>query len=303
MRRRRIGEPPQHVPGQPRDRIVEVAMPERTGIGDRSGRKYRATGLGLEEHHVGMDLLVDHAVGQSVRDTHFLVHQLIGVGVVLRSRYHQRVRRCAQHRIDAVDLQACRTALQDSEVAEDLLRHAIEDESRARIVRGIGAPVVRRMIEPLADEADAGQCLRRAVVASPQTAVFAGEAVIVLAHLGVPRARAVLAAAYLDRAGPHRMIRDAPVEAVAAEIHHASALTHPAVERVHHLQRLVFRMAAGHQHAIRPQQVEPFRMQVIVRDHIVGKTGALQPIDDEQIDAVVPEPPCGSDVGRRPQPR
>jgi hypothetical protein len=50
-------------------------MPQRTGIGDRSGGKYRTTGLGLEEHHVGMDSLVDHAVGQSVRDTHLLVHQ------------------------------------------------------------------------------------------------------------------------------------------------------------------------------------------------------------------------------------
>jgi len=60
-------------------------------------------------------------------------------------------------------------------------------------------------------------------------------------------------------------------------------------------------MTARHQHAIRPHQIQAFRVQVVVRDHVVGKTGPLQPIDDEQVDAIVPETPGGTDVGGRSQ--
>ena len=170
-------------------------------------------------------------------------------------------------------------------------------------MRGLRPPIVRRVVEPLADEPHARQRLRRSIVAPPQPAILAGETVIVLPNLGIPGARAILAAAYLDRAGPRRMISDAPIEPVATEIHQPPALTHPAIERIHHLQQLVFRMAAGHQHAIRPQQIQPLRVQVVIGDHIIRKPRPLQPIDDEQIDAVVPEPPGRTDVRGRPQPR
>src|SRR5713101_7297280 len=144
------------------------------------------------------------------------------------------------------------------------------------------------MVEALADEADTGQRIGRATLAPPQPAIFAGEAVIVLADLGVPGARAVLAAPDLDDAIARRMIGDAPIETVAAHIHQPLAAPDPTVERLEHGQGIVFRMAAGQQHAVGADEIEPLLVQIVVRDDVEGEARTVEPIDDEEIAAIIP---------------
>src|SRR5260221_12949774 len=110
-------------------------------------------------------------------------------------------------------------------------------------------------MEPLVENAAPRQRFGRGALAPPQPAVLAGEAVVVLADLGVPGAGAILAAPHLDDAIARRMIGDAPVEAVAAHIHQPSAAPDPAVERVEHCERIVFRMTAGQQDAVPAEEI------------------------------------------------
>src|SRR5262249_13653505 len=135
-------------------------------------------------------------------------------------------------------------------VAEDLVPDAGEDEGRARVVGVLGPPVVGRGVEALRDEAHAADRVRRPVVPPPQAAVLAGRRVVVLAGTLGPGAHAALGAAPLDQAGRRLRIGDAPVEAVAAEIHQAPAAVEIGLQRVEHLHGIVFRVAAGHHHAV-----------------------------------------------------
>ncbi len=219
--------------------------------------------------------------------------------MVLRARDDQRVRRRAESGIDGIDLDPGGAALQQAEIADDLALDAREDEGGTGIARGIGAAVIGRVIEALADEADPRQRIGRAALAPPQPAVLAGEAVVVLADLGVPGAGAILAAPHLDDAIARRMIGDAPVEAVAAHIHQPSAAPDPAVERVEHGERIVFRMTAGQQDAVRADEIEPFLVQIVVGDDVEGKAAAVEPVDDEEIAAIIPPPPGRANIGRR----
>src|SRR5262249_59174635 len=77
---------------------------------------------------------------------------------------------------------------------------------------------------PWADEPAPPGGRGRGPVAPPHPAVFAREAVVVLARIGRPGAHAALGAAHFDDALSGRMMRDAPIETVAAQIHQAAAL-------------------------------------------------------------------------------
>src|SRR5260221_4556357 len=138
-----------------------------------------------------MDLLVRQPVSHAMGDAHLLVDQFVGVGVVLRARDDQRVRRRAESGIDGIDLDPGGAALQQAEIADDLALDAREDEGGTGIARGIGAAGIGRGIEALADEADPRQRIWRAALAPPQPALLAGEAVVILADLGVPGAGAL----------------------------------------------------------------------------------------------------------------
>ena len=210
-------------------------------------------------------------VGRAVRDPDLLGDQLIGVGVVLRARHHQRVRRRAQRRVGAVDLEPGGAALEDAEIAEQLVLDALEHEGGARIAARGHAPVVGAMVEALADEADARQLLRRPAVAPPEPAVLAGEAVVVLARPGVPGARAVL-----GRGAP-RSRRAGSGDARSASRSRCRPDTSAgrpaavAVERVHHGRGMYSGWLPVTTHRVRPQQVEALGVQVLVGDDVVGE--------------------------------
>ena len=68
---------------------------------------------------------------------------------------------------DAIELDARSAAADEAEIADDLVRHALEDEAGAWIV-GVGRPpVVGGKVEALRDEADARHHIRRAADAPP----------------------------------------------------------------------------------------------------------------------------------------
>src|SRR5262245_53005695 len=101
------------------------------------------------------------------------------------------------------------------------------------------------MVEALADEADAGEALRRSAIAPPQPTIFASEAVVILAGLRRPGTHPTLGAPHLDDARAGRMVGDLPIEAVASEVHQPPATTQVSLERVEHLHRIIFWMRSG----------------------------------------------------------
>src|SRR6185312_13586084 len=133
---------------------------------------------------------------------------------------HHGVERAALPLIEPVELEARRAAAREAVVAEQVVRlHAVEDPGVVVVARRRRAAIGVAPEGALAGEADAAQRLWWPVAAPPQAAVGAVERVIVLAGLGGPGTDAALGAPDLDRARHLVGERDAPVEAVAAEIH------------------------------------------------------------------------------------
>ena len=80
---------------------------------------------------------------------------------------------------------------------------------------------------------------------APQAAILAGEAVPVLAGLGLPGADAVLGPPHLDHAGQALVEGDPPVPAVGRHIHQPPALIEIALHGVPHPQGMVLGVGAG----------------------------------------------------------
>src|SRR5215831_9423265 len=114
--------------------------------------------------------------------------------------------RRAEPGVDRVDLEPRGAALQKAEIADQLLVDAVKHPGDPRIGGGGQAAIVAAMVEALADEADAGEALRRSAVAPPQPAQFASEAVVILAGLCRPSAHPTLGPSHLDDARPGRMV-------------------------------------------------------------------------------------------------
>ena len=143
-------------------------------------------------------------------------------------------------------------------------------------------------VETLNRHANTDERLRRPAQAAPQAAIFAREAVIVLTGLGDPIADPVFGAAKLDDAGTGWMIGDAPVEAIAAEIHEAAALIQVAAQRIQHGGAVVFRMRPGDHHSVSAQQSEAFGMQVLIGDDVERLSHRLEPVDNMEIGVELP---------------
>ena len=141
--------------------------------------------------------------------------------------------------------------------------------------------------EDLAVETDADEALRGAAVAAPGAGGFAGELQGVFAGFAFPGAQAVHAAAHLEDVGAGRVEADAPVEAVAAEIHVPTAAALVGVEGVHHLAADVFRVRAGDDAGVGAEDLQAGAVDVLVGDDVVVETLLLQPVDQMRVVAVV----------------
>jgi hypothetical protein len=93
--------------------------------------------------------------------------------------------------------------------------------------------------------------LWRSPVATPEPAIGAVERVVILARLGRPSTDAALGTAHLDDIGNGGAGRDAPIEAVAAEIGEAAAGIDVVLKCVQCVRRVIFRVRPGHDRAIR----------------------------------------------------
>ena len=111
---------------------------------------------------------------------------------------------------------------------------------------------------------------------------------IVLAGLGNPIANSIFGAAKLDDAGQSRMVGDAPVEAIAAEIHQAAALIQIAPHRVQHGGAVIFWMRPGDHHSVLAQQTEALGMEVLVGDDVELLPDGFQPIDNVEVGVELP---------------
>ena len=110
--------------------------------------------------------------------------------------------------------------------------------------------------------------LRRAAIAPPQPAIGAIGLVIIFAGLGGPGANAALGAAQFERTGQIGGLGDAPIKAIAAQIHHPPAAARIGVKRIKRLRRVIFRVRSRHHHLVIGKQRCAFRVQIVIRDHI-----------------------------------
>ncbi len=228
------------------------------------------------------------AVGAGLGRDQLLRRQGIDIAVLDGARQHQRMGRGAQALVGDVELEA-RGPAEGAEIADPLVRrHALEDEGRARIAARRRLQVIGIGIEALRGEADADQALRGAAAAAPESARLAGEGEMHLGGIGLPGARAGLAAAHLDDAGQAVVEGGAPVEAVAAEIHQPPAPGEIGIEGIEHGARVIFGMAAGDDRAIGREQRQPLAVDVLVGDDVVALADGVQPIGDVEIGIEVP---------------
>ena len=160
----------------------------------------------------------------------------------------------------------------------------------ARGVEAVGhAQVRRRAVEALRGEPDAEQPLRRAALVAPQRAELAVRREVVLAGRRLVRPRAGLGAADLHHVRLLGVVRDDPVEAVAAQVHHAPAAGDVGLDRVELGQRHVLRVAAGQHHAVRREQLDALAIQVLVGDHVEADLLRVEPVDDAEVGRELPE--------------
>src|SRR5690348_4874904 len=97
---------------------------------------------------------------------------------------------------------------------------------------------------PLAREADTAQEIGRSIGAPPQPAISAVEGVVILAGLGRPAPDAAFAATHFEDARRRLRNGNAPIEAVATEIHQPAAGLGVALQGVERALRVVLRMRA-----------------------------------------------------------
>ena len=132
--------------------------------------------------------------------------------------------------------------------------------------------------------------LRRAAIAPPQPAIGAIGLVIILAWLGGPGANAALGPAQFKHTGQIGGLGDAPVKAIAAQIHHAPAAARISIERIKRLRRVIFWVRSRHHHLVIGEQCGAFFVQIVIRDHIERHAARFQPGQDMRIGGVVAQP-------------
>jgi hypothetical protein len=211
------------------------------------------------------------------------------------ARQQERIRRGAQGELHPVQLHAGSTAADEAEVADPLIRpDALEDERGPRIEAVLPAHVVGADVEALGGEADAAYDVRRAAEAPPQPTVLATERMVVLAGMRSPGPDAVLGAADLDDARQRRLIGDSPVPAVGADVDETAATVEPRLHGIPHRGRVIFGVGAGDDHAVGGERVEAFIVQILVGDHIEGKSFVLEPVGQVRVGIELPQPRAGA---------
>ena len=106
------------------------------------------------------------------------------------------------------------------------------------------------VVVALRAETDADEGLRRPPEPPPQPPIATIEGVVALSGQGFPKADAAFGAAQLEGPGAAAMRRDAPVEAVAAEVDEAPAGREVTRDGVQRLMRVVFGMLPGQHHGV-----------------------------------------------------
>ncbi len=169
-----------------------------------------------------------------LRDTHFLV---LNSGVVVLDRATTRACGSVPNIGSTQSISSPAAPPGEYRNRPATPRARLEDERRARIVALLCVDSMTSGQTPSALNPHR-QCLGRSIVTTPQATVLASQKLrVVFADLGIPGARAVFAAA-----GPRSQYRGRSDDTlyanrtVAADIHPACRLTHPAIERIHHLQ-------------------------------------------------------------------
>src|SRR5215813_11841296 len=113
---------------------------------------------------------------------------------------------------------------------------------------------------------------------------------VILARLGRPGTDAALGTPHLDDIGNGGAGREAPVEAVAAEIGEAAAGIDVVLKGIQCVGRVIFRVRPGHDRAIRLKQRNTFTVEIVIRDHVNGDALRRQPVDQMGVGREMPQP-------------
>ncbi len=207
----------------------------------------------------------------------------------LRGSQHQGIGRRSQHPVGTIQFKTGRSASDQSEIADDLLVHALEDEARPRVRAIRHLPEIGTHIETLRGKSGTRHHLRRQTLAAPEAAVLAGEAMVVLAGFGHPCTDTILVPAYFHYARLALVIGDAPVPGVGTHVHETAAAFLESIQRVPHFLRPVLVVGRGHEHPIGRDGLVALVIQVLVGDAVVRESALLQPIDDVCVGIHLPQ--------------
>ena len=98
-----------------------------------------------------------------------------------------------------------------------------------------------------------------------------------------------LGAAQFDHVRALAVARDAPIEAVAAEIDQPPAAAGVGGERIERARRVVFGMRAGQHGAVRRQQFGALVVEVLVGEDVERQVLRVEPRQQVRIGRVVPQ--------------
>jgi hypothetical protein len=85
------------------------------------------------------------------------------------------------------------------------------------------------------------------------------------------------------------MKRDAPIEAVAAQVDEPPTLPHVDADGLPHGECVIFRVRPSNHGPVGPQQLEPTLMKLLVGDHVIVVAHRFKPIRNVSIRIEPPE--------------
>jgi hypothetical protein len=150
-----------HIGEQAGDVVVEPARRQRLPERDRPGGQHGAVVRRVEEHDVAADAVVLRAGEAGIGIQHLLDRQDVVVAVAAGGGDDLGMRRRAEMPVITIEFQPCGAVIGETEIADDLAFDPFGDPGDGAVIAVRHAAVGAAGLEPLGDEADAHQLLRR----------------------------------------------------------------------------------------------------------------------------------------------
>src|SRR5262249_23558872 len=146
---------------------------------------------------------------------------------------------------------------------------AVEDPCRRRIVARVHARVPARDATTFGGVSNSRETVGKLAPVAPEASRLAGRAVVQLARLRFPGARAGVAAPDLDEVASLGVAALPPEDPVPAEVHQPAAAVNPGLKALKHGRRAVLRMSPSQHHPVLIEEPPPVSVEIPVTDDVV----------------------------------